>query len=518
MESITTGFNNVLMQLAEWGPKVLLGLVLLLVGWIVAKVVQKGVTALCTRMGLDKPFESAAQSEGIETKGRKPSHLAGLISFWLIMSFVLIGFFSAMNLTMVAEPLTTALNKVGSGIPNFLGAIILLLVGWLIATLLKGLVAKALDKVGVDEKLKQFGLLNEEMAEKKRFSMVIGLFVYGLIILIFAQSALELVGLRLVAGTMQSLVDSAVGIVPSILGAAVVFGIAFIIATLARPFVKTVLESTGVDKYGPHVGLAETTADDDKPTLSTVGGHSVFWLILLFAFPAVLDQLQLTPIVEPLRNIWDKIFGALPNVFAALLIVTATYFIMRFLSPIVKGLLEGLGVDTLLGKIGLVKLQESVEAGESDNNKPSMILVRILNVVVALIITQEVLNVLGMSYLATMVQGIVNFIPNVLIAAVIIGFAFYIGNVVADLVEGASSGLDKATTRLLGAVARVAVFVFGITMALTQLNIGGEVVEGSVLILVAGLSLALAISVGLGAKPVVEKYIAAKIPDPEPKK
>lgn len=509
MESITTGFNNVLMQLAEWGPRVLLGLVLLLVGWIVAKVIQKSITALCRKLGVDKPFESAIQSEGVEMKGKRPSMLAGMIAFWFVMAFVLIGFFSSMNLTMVAEPLTTALNKVGSGIPNFLGAIILLLVGWLIATVLKGLAVKALDKMSADEKLQKFGLLTEEMAQKKRFSFIIGLFVYGLIILLFAQSALELIGLKLVASTMNSLVDSAVGVVPHLLSAGIVFAIAYLIATLARPFIKAVLESTGVDKYGTHIGLP-VKAEEGQQTISTVGGHAAFWVILLFAFPAVLDQLNLDPVVAPLREVWNKLFAAIPNVLAALLIVTATYFLLKFLTPIVKGILEGLGVDRLLGKIGLVKLQETVDSNEKVS-PPSEILVRVLTVVVGLIVTQEVLNVLGMFYMAEMVQNVVNYIPNVLIAAVIVGFAFYLGNVVADLAEGASSGLDKATSKLFSSVARVAVFTFGITMALTQLNVGGQVVEGSVLLLVGGIALALAISVGLGAKPLVEKYLESKV-------
>jgi uncharacterized membrane protein len=514
MESITTGFNNVLTQLAEWGPKVILGFLLLIVGWIIAKVAQKAVIGICKKLNVDKPFENATETDALKSNGRRPSSIAGLAAFWVIMTFVFIGFFSAMNLTMVAEPLTTVLNNVGAGIPNFLGAVILLLFGWLIATLLKGLSIKTLDKIHADQKLKEFGLMTEEMADKKKFSFLIGLFVYGLVILLFAQSALELIGLKLVASTMNSLVDSAVGIIPHIFSAAIVLAVAYLIALLARPFIKSVLESTSINKFGPHFGLAEKE-EEGKLTLSEVGGNTVFWLILLFAFPAVLDQLNIDPVVEPLRGVWDKIFSTLPNVMAALLMLTVTYFLIKFLTPIVKGLLEGLGVDTLLGKIGLVKLQETVETNEKVS-KPSEILVRVLTVIVGLMVTQEVLNILGMTYMAEMVQSIVNYIPNVLIAAVIVGFAFYLGNVVADLAEGASSGLDKATSKLFSSVARVAVFTFGITMALTQLNVGGQVVEGSVLLLVGGISLALAISVGLGAKPLVERYLEAKVATNKP--
>ncbi|MDI9635071.1 mechanosensitive ion channel [Geitlerinema splendidum] len=511
MQSIMEGFSTVLEQLATWGPRVILGLLLLLVGWVIAKFAQKGISALFHKAGIDKPFE--AQLDGLKEippENKRPSSLIGLVSFWLIMLFVLVGFFSSMNLEMVATPLQNVLNEVASGIPNFLGAVVLLLVGWLVASLLRGLTIKALNKLEVDTKLKDIGVVSGDVAERKRFSMIAGLFVYGLVILLFAQSALDLAGLTLVASTVQELVNSAVELVPSLMSAAVVFFVAFLMATLARPFIKSILEATGINKHGPHFGLAAEEGEDKKLTLSGVFGNFVYWTILLFAVPAVLDQLGQQALVTPIRGVWDEIFASLPNVGAAALLILVTFFGIKIFAPILRGLLEGLGVDSLLGKIGLVNLQETFDADES-RLSPSEIVTRICAVLVSLVVLQEVMNVMGMDYLAAMLQGIVNFFPNIAVAVVILGFAVWLGNIAGDLAKNASSGLDTSTSNLLGMVTRVAVYVFGGTMALTQLGIGGQVVEHSVLILVGGASLAIAISFGLGARPSVERYLERKL-------
>ncbi|MBX3117788.1 MAG: mechanosensitive ion channel [Fimbriimonadaceae bacterium] len=518
MESIRNGFNTVLEQIAVWGPRVLIGLVLLFVGWVIAKVSQRVVLSTCRRLGADKPFESSLKDiSGLVPETKRPSALAGLVTFWILMLLVFIGFFSAMNLQMVAEPLTNLLNKVGSGIPNLLGAIVLLSVGWVVATLLKGLVLKGLGRIEADNRLKDLGLLTPEMTEKKRFSQVVGLFIYGLVILLFAQSALELIGLQLVASTVQGLVDSAASILPNLLSASVILFAAFLIASVVRTIVKSGLESTNIDKYGSHVGFTngEPASEEGVPTppkrtLSGVISHLCFWLIMLFAFPAVLDHLELTPMVEPLREVWSKVFAALPNIGAAFLIVLATYFAVRIFAPILRGLLEGLGVDNLLGKVGLVKMQETVDS-DRVRLSPSEIVTRTVIVVVALIVTQEVLHTLQMVYLADMVQNVVNYLPNVLVAVVVLGVAMRLGAIAGELAENAASGLEDSVAKTLGVVTRASVFVFGITMALTQLGVGGQVVEGSVLLIIGGVSLAFAISVGLGAKPVVEKMLERKL-------
>lgn len=509
MESLTLGFNNVLQQLGEWAPRVLLGFVLVLVGWVAAKLVQRLFVAISKRLGLDKPFEAKAGSEAVVPESQRPSVLVGLFAFWIIMLFVIVGFFSALNLTMVAEPLTEMLNRVTSGIPNLLGAVVLLGIGWMFASLARTGILRLMDRFGADQKLHNLKLLTAEMAEKRRFSQVVGLLGYALVILLFAQSAFELVGLTLVASTAQGLVDSAVGILPNLLSAALIMFVSFLLASIVRPVVQGFLQSSGIDKHSGQFGLSDDPESKQPSQLSELIANVVFWMMLLFAVPAVLDQLELTPIVEPLRGAWDKVFLALPNIGAAFLLVLATYFAIKIFSPVVRAMLQNFGVDSLLGKIGLADLQNKVEDG-TVKMSPSEGATRAIALVVALIVLQEVMHILGMTYLAEMVQSIVNYIPNVLVAAVIVGFAIKLGSTLGDIAQASASGLGPDTSRTVNGVVRVSVLVFGGSVALAQLGVGGDVVQGTMIVIAAGIALAFAISVGLGARPAVEKMIEKK--------
>ncbi|MBX3096716.1 MAG: mechanosensitive ion channel [Fimbriimonadaceae bacterium] len=509
MESLTIGFNNVLQQLGEWAPRVLLGLVLVFGGWIVAKLVQRAFVAVSKKLGLDKPFEAKAGADAVLPESQRPSVLVGLFAFWVVMLFVVVGFFSALNLTMVAEPLTEMLNRVTSGIPNLLGALVLLGIGWIIASLARTGIVRLFDRFGVDHRLQNLKLMSAEMAEKRRFSQIVGLLGYGLVILLFAQSAFELVGLTLVASTAQGLVDSAVGILPNLLSAALIMFVSFLLASIVRPIIQGFLQSSGIDKHSEQFGLTDDPDSKQPSKLSELIANVVFWLMLLFAVPAVLDQLELTPIVEPLRAAWDKVFLALPNIGAAFLLVLATYFAIKIFSPIVRAMLQNFGVDSLLGKIGLADLQSKVEDG-TVKMSPSEWATKAIALIVALIVTQEVMHILGMVYLAEMVQSIVNYIPNVLVAAIIVGFAIKLGSTLGDIAQASAAGLGADTSKTVNGVVRVSVLVFGGSVALAQLGVGGEVVQGTMIVIAAGIALAFAISVGLGAKPAVEKMIERK--------
>lgn len=515
MEALSDGFSQALENMAVWGPRLLLGLLILLLGYVLAKVLQKATVKLARSLGLDRPVDHLnAEREGPTLpESRRPSYFVGVGVFWLIILFALVGFFSALELGMVAEPFSRLLGRFGDGLPNAIGALVLLGIGWLLATVLKGLVVKGLDGLQIDARLAEKGMEKPDKAERRPVSRIGGIIVYGLVLLLFAQSALELLGLELFAGSIQRGFNSFVDFIPNLVSAAVILGIAFILATLLRPVILSLLDSLGINKYGSYIGLSETESATDAQgaplTLSGVLANVAYWAILLFALPAALDQLGLEPIVTPLRNIWNTILNSIPNILAAFLIILAGWVIARVVGPIVQRMLEGIGFDSILGKIGLSKYQESVERGD-ESARPSRILTNVLLIVIGLVLAQEVMDTLGMEYLATMIAGIVAYLPNILVAVVILGFALYLGQWVGDLVRKSTSGLDNWNSKIVGTVAQVAVIVFGVTMALGQLHVGGQVVEASVLLLIAGFALALAISLGLGAKPLVERYLERK--------
>lgn len=504
MDALQRGFDTVYEQLGLWGPRIALGVALVLLGWILAKILQRWVAALAEKAGLDKPFTQLAtdaEMPQIPEKSR-PSRLLGVLVFWLAMLFVVVGFLTSMNLKEVAQPLTTMLDRVGIWMPNLLGALVLVVAGWLVATVLRTLVIRLLSKAGLDSWLAKVGVQTEEAAKGERFTAIVGVVVYALILLLFIPTALDVIGLKFVAETVQKSMDSMASSIPGILAALMVMGIAALVAYLVRAPVSRLVASTGVDGWGKTVGLTQ----EGGVTISSVAGHIMFWLILLFAFPAALDKLGLEPIVTPLKNAWDRTISELPNAFGALGIAVGAWLLGKFVGPVLERLLHGIGLDNVLDKMGLSKLQDAT----GKRWQPSKLVATIAVFLIYMVLAQEALNTLGMTYMADLVAKILNYLPNLFVAVVIFAVALYLGNLVGNFVKQATSALSDVNSDMASAAANIAVVVFGGAMALAQLQVGGQLVEQTVLLIVGAACLASAIAFGLGARPIVEHWLQGR--------
>ena len=108
-------------------PNLLGALLILIIGWIVAAVIAGAVKRLLRRTDIDNRI---ARSTGASGAGVEEA--VGTVIFWLIMLFVLLGFFQALNLTIISDPLNAFLNQVLSYLPRLFSAVLLVLLAWLV--------------------------------------------------------------------------------------------------------------------------------------------------------------------------------------------------------------------------------------------------------------------------------------------------------------------------------------------------------------------------------------------------
>jgi hypothetical protein len=134
-------------EIAAFFPKLLAALVLLFVGWLVAKLVRSGVKRLLAVAH----FETLAQKSGIEEflkHGELNITLSGIISevsYWLVILIVIVTVSSSLGLQAVAD----LFNKVALFLPNIIVAILVLLFGTLMARFLNRLIFAWLNNLGV---------------------------------------------------------------------------------------------------------------------------------------------------------------------------------------------------------------------------------------------------------------------------------------------------------------------------------------------------------------------------------
>jgi hypothetical protein len=170
---------------------------------------------------------------------------------------------------------------VASFIPNFLAAIVLFLVGWLIAVILGRLVSQLVKTIKLDNALQSAGF--DKVVEKGGFALNSGAFVGGLVkwffIVVALVTSLDILGLKVVTTYLS---DVVLGYLPNVIIAALILLISVIIAQAMQKLVSSSAKAAGL-------------------TSAHVLGEITKWAIWIFAFMAALSQLQiLNNFIQPL--------------------------------------------------------------------------------------------------------------------------------------------------------------------------------------------------------------------------
>jgi Conserved TM helix len=109
-------------------------------------------------------------------------------------------------------------------------------------------------------------------------------------------------------------------------------------------------------------------------------------------------------------------------------------------------------------------------------------------------------NGLGLTYITDLLQRVVLFAPKVLVAMLVVILGSYFARFVGSAVHTYCVNVQISDADMLGRIARYLIMTFVVMIALSQVEIGGDIVQRTFLIILAGLVLALALAFGLGGK------------------
>jgi len=147
---------------------------------------------------------------------------------------------------VVADPVKAMMIKIWSYIPTLAGAILILVVGWLIAKVIEAVVVRALKAVRLDAASDKAGISNV-LAQgdiKMTLSELIGALVYWLVVLVIIATALNALGLTVAASLISRLVEY----VPNIITAVFALVLGSLLASFVASIVRTTASNAGIDR------------------------------------------------------------------------------------------------------------------------------------------------------------------------------------------------------------------------------------------------------------------------------
>jgi len=145
--AIMGAFNELANQIIMYAPKVVAAVLVLVIGYVLARLAGKAISVLSEKLGLQEGAERGGLVASMQQVGIKRTvpQIMGTIVFWLLLCVFLMAACNILELPAI----TTAMQQLVAYIPKLLVATIVIVVGLLLATLLRGVIATSADRVGV---------------------------------------------------------------------------------------------------------------------------------------------------------------------------------------------------------------------------------------------------------------------------------------------------------------------------------------------------------------------------------
>jgi hypothetical protein len=197
-----------------------------------------------------------------------------------------------------------------------------------------------------------------------------------------------------------------------------------------------------------------------------------------------------------LINLWERFVNFLPALVGAILVFVAGWIVAVALGKAVEHIVKIIRIDDVVEKAG-TKGRLRKAGVELNIAKFFGGLVKWFLILVFLMAATDILHLVQVT---SFLNSIVLYLPNVIVAAVILAIAFLIGNFAYALIKGSTKVAGIVSATLLATVAKWAIVIFGLLAALIQLGVASSLINTIFIGFVAMLSLAGGLAFGLGGK------------------
>ncbi len=187
-----------------------------------------------------------------------------------------------------------------------------------------------------------------------------------------------------------------------------------------------------------------------------------------------------------------QLVGFLPSLVSGILILVVGYLVSRLLGAVATRLLQRAGLDSFVSR----RLRPGAATQRRSASRAAGLAVFWIGILATLSLASQAL---GLATLSAGLNQILGYVPRVLVAALIVGVAIAVANVLGDL-------LSDMTSAWVGRGARVAVIALSVFMALDQLGIAPNIVTATFIALVGAAAVAAAIAFGVGSIDVARRY------------
>jgi hypothetical protein len=197
-----------------------------------------------------------------------------------------------------------------------------------------------------------------------------------------------------------------------------------------------------------------------------------------------------------LIDLWVRFINFVPTLIGALLVFLLGLIVASILGKVVERIIRVIRIDQAVEHINITeKLKE-----HGINITVSAFFGKLVQWFLVLVFLMAATDILGLNQVTNFLNNIITYLPNVIVATIILTIAFLLGNLVYVIVRSSTRAAGVMSATLLATMIKWAIVIFGILAALIQLGIAVSLVNTIFIGLIATISLAAGLAFGLGGR------------------
>lgn len=207
--------------------------------------------------------------------------------------------------------------------------------------------------------------------------------------------------------------------------------------------------------------------------------------------------------INALLDLWQGFLGFIPSLIGAIVVFIIGWFIALAVGRLVAEILSRLKFNELFKK---TDWQRAFQKAELTVN-PSEFLGAIVKWILVIVFLLAAVEILGFTQFTVFLGTIVNYLPNVFIAALIFVIAVIVADIVQKIVVAGVEKMKVGYSNFIGVIVKWSIWIFAVLAILYQLGVVRPMVQTLFAGLVALFVISFGLAFGLGGKDVAAEFL-----------
>lgn len=377
-----------------------------------------------------------------------------------------------------------------SALPGVIRMLVLVIIAFSLASLLRKLTLSGLNKIQFSQKLQEWGVIKPE-DNGQSLIKTLGQLVYFLVILFFLPSILSGLNISSTVDPISSMFEKFFAFIPNMIAAGLILFVGTFFCKFIKGLLTGVLERLDIDTWYAKVTGQEKLPIDTKQLISVLS-TVVYVLIFIPILTLALETLGITSISQPIITILNQVIGILPHVLVALVLIAVGSFVAKLIGNLLENLLETAGINAY---------SKYLFTKEEANFELSAIITQVVRAIIIVFFFIQAIQVLNLEVFNAVGSALLGYLPSLISAVAIVILAIIASNLVANF-------LQKVTdSPLVITIVRYLMIVFAVFMALDQLKFAQHIVQSTFTIILGALAVAFALAFGLGGREFAARQL-----------